>query len=281
VIKRILLVLVGLFIFLFVVNIAVSLHRGREAIGIIKINGIINDLSVKEWISVIEDARKDKRIKAIIVDINSPGGGVTSSFKLYLALKKIREDKPVVALLESVATSGGYLTACGANKIIAYPSTITGSIGVISENINVARALEKLGLKPFIIKSGRYKDTGSPFREQTEEDRKCLQIVVNDVFDEFINIISEGRNLSKKCVLKRADGSIWTGRKAKEMGFVDGIGGIEEAKQLAMKLSGLKKKPSFIYLNKKINFIKRILEEITYFPSFLGRFFYSSLYIQA
>lgn len=279
-VKRILLILAGLFILLFIINVAVSLHKGREIIGIIKINGIINDFSAEKWLSVIEDAQKNKRVKAVIIDINSPGGGVTSSLKLYLALKKLRQDKPVVALLESVAASGGYLVACGADKIIAYPSTVTGSIGVISENINVAQAMKKLGLKPFVVKSGKYKDVGSPFREQTEEDRKSLQIVVNSIFDEFVNIVSEGRNLSKKCVLKYADGSIWTGSNAKKTGFVDGTGGIEEAKKIAMKLSGLKKRPPFVCLNKRANFVKRIFEEVIHFPSFLNRIFYSSLYIQ-
>jgi protease-4 len=258
----------------------VSLHKGREIIGIIKINGIINDFSTEKWLSAIEDAQKNRRVKAVIIDINSPGGGVTSSLKLYLALKKLRQDKPVVALLESVAASGGYLVACGADKIIAYPSTVTGSIGVISENINVAQAMKKLGLKPFVVKSGKYKDVGSPFREQTEEDKKSLQVVVNSIFDEFVNIVSEGRNLSKKCVLKYADGSIWTGSSAKKTGFVDGIGGVEEAKKLAMKLSGLKKKPPFVCLNKRANFVKRIFEEVVHFSSFLNRIFYPSLYIQ-
>jgi len=280
-VKRILLILTGLFIFLFIINVAVSLYKGGKIVGIIKIDGVIDDSSTERWLSVIEDAQKDKRVKAVIVDINSPGGGVTSSLKLYLALKKLRQDKPVVALLESVAASGGYLVACGADKIIAYPSTITGSIGVISGNINVAQAMKKLGLKPFIVKSGKYKDVGSPFREQTEEDRKSLQVVVNSIFDEFVNIVSESRNLNKKYVLKYADGSIWTGTGAREMGFVDGTGGIEEAKKTAVKLSGLKRKPSFVYLNKKINFIERILESVVHLPSFFDQFFHSSLYIQA
>ncbi|MBI4773138.1 MAG: signal peptide peptidase SppA [Deltaproteobacteria bacterium] len=154
--------------------------------------------------------------------------------------------KPVVAFLGNVAASGGYYIAAGANKIVASPGTITGSIGVVIQLSNVQQLFEKLGLDLFSIKAGKYKDMGSPYRDMTEDERKLLQNVIDDVHEQFIADVAKGRDLSEGQVRDIADGRIMTGSQAKELGLVDETGNFEDAMRIAKSLAGIHGKVAIV-----------------------------------
>ncbi len=195
---------------------------------------------------------KEKSVKAIVFRIDSPGGGVAASQEIYQAVKKVRaKGKPVIASMGSVAASGGYYVACGADTIMANPATTTGSIGVIAEIPNVTGLLNKIGIKFEVIKSGRFKDTGSPYRNMTAADRRYLQSAIDDFFDQFVNVVVQERKLPRKKVLKLADGRVFTGRQAKENGLVDLLGDYEDAISLAAELGGIQGKPKIVKLYRR------------------------------
>lgn len=190
---------------------------------------------------------EQKSIKAIVLRIESPGGTVASAQEIYNAVRRIRKDgKPVVVSMGDVAASGGYYVACGADTIMANPGTTTGSIGVVAEFPSVEGLLEKIGVQIHVIKSGDLKDTGSPFRPMTDQDRAYLQSWVNDAYDQFVNVVVEERKLPKRKVLELADGRVFTGRQAKREGLVDLLGDYEDAVALAAKLGGIKGKPTVV-----------------------------------
>jgi len=195
---------------------------------------------------------KEKSVKAIVFRIDSPGGGVAASQEIYQAVKKVRaKGKRVIASMGSVAASGGYYVACGADTIMANPATTTGSIGVIAEIPNVTGLLNKIGIKFEVIKSGRFKDTGSPYRNMTAADRRYLQSAIDDFFDQFVNVVVQERKLPRKKVLKLADGRVFTGRQAKENGLVDLLGDFDDAINLAAKMGGIHGKPKIVKLYRR------------------------------
>ncbi len=180
---------------------------------------------------LLRRAARDPRIKALVVHIDSPGGSAAAAQEMFLAIRtfKDRTGRPVVAAMGDVAASGGYYVACAADKIYALPSTLTGSIGVIWQSVNVAQLLVNLGVKPETLKAGRYKDTGSFFRSLTPEERKLLQQMLNDVHEQFIADVAKGRRLPIDKVRAIADGRILTGRQAKALGLVDELGSLDDA----------------------------------------------------
>ena len=155
-------------------------------------------------------------VKAIVVRIDSPGGAVGPSQEIHGEIKRLREKKKVVASMGTIAASGGYYTAVAADKIVANPGTITGSIGVIVEFFNAEELLQKIGLKGYVVKSGKFKDVGSPLRKMEDEERKLLQAVIDDVNDQFIEAVAEGRNLKPEDVRAIADGRIFTGPRQRK-----------------------------------------------------------------
>ena len=190
---------------------------------------------------------EQKSVKAIVFRIDSPGGTVGSAQEIYEAVKRVRDSgKPVVVSMGDVAASGGYYAACGADTIMANPGTTTGSIGVIAEFPSIDGLLEKLGIKVNVVKSGRYKDTGSPYRPLTDEDKTYLQSWIDDAYEQFVEVVARERKLSKPKVLRLADGRVFTGRQAKETGLVDLLGTYEDAVNLAAKLAGIEGKPSVV-----------------------------------
>lgn len=191
--------------------------------------------------------RKRKDIKAIILRINSPGGSVASVQEIYQEIMAIRKEKKiVVASMGDVAASGGYYVAAAADKIVANPGTLTGSIGVIMEMGNFQELFKKIGVKLEVIKSGKYKDSGSPHRSLTQEERKIFQGVINDAYDQFVRAIMDGRNMDKKKVLSFANGRIFTGRQAFERGLVDKLGTKQDAIMFAAKLAGIEGEPRIV-----------------------------------
>ncbi len=187
----------------------------------------------------LQAARRDASVKAVLLRINSPGGSVTASDMLYEEIRRFRATgKPVVAMLMDLGTSGGYYVACACDEILAQRSTVTGSIGVIMQSVDVSGTLGKLGMVTEAIKSGPRKDAGSPFRPLEPEDRAMFQAVIDDLYARFVDVVAAGRpGLDRAAVLAVADGRIYTARQALEAGLIDGVttlpGAVEHLKQKA------------------------------------------------
>lgn len=222
---------------------------GEEKIAIVEIRGVI--LDPQPVIEKLIKFRKSPKVKAIILRIDSPGGAVGPSQEIYAEVKKVQREKKVLVSMGSVAASGGYYIACSADKILANPGTLTGSIGVIVESMNVEDLLKKLGLHSMVVKSGKHKDLGSPLRKMSAEERKIIQGVLDSVHEQFIRAVAEGRKMPVKKVRPLADGRIFSGEQAKELGLVDGLGSLEDTILLAAKMSGIRGEPEVIYPEKK------------------------------
>ena len=222
----------------------ISIPSG-DKIAIIEIDGVI--LDSKDTLDEIERVSKSDSVKGAIIRINSPGGGVAPSQEIYSELRKLSSKKPVVASLSSVAASGGYYIASAADKIVANSGTLTGSIGVIMDFSNVQGLFEKVGLKNNVIKSGRYKDIGSPHREMTVDERQLLQDVIDNVHDQFISAIVEGRKLDRKLVEKVADGRVFSGEQALDLQLVDKVGTIQDAIELTASMASIEGEPKVYY----------------------------------
>lgn len=220
-----------------------------EKVGIIEITGIITDS--KSVIQNLKRFREDNSIKAIVLRIDSPGGGVGPAQEIFREIRKTVGVKKIVASMGAVAASGGYYIAAGTDGIVANPGTITGSIGVIIRFANFEDLLSKIGLTPVVVKSGEYKDTGSPVRKMTKEEKKFLQNFVNQIHKQFIIAVAEGRNMDQSKVEPFADGRIFTGEEAKNLGLIDRIGNLEDAVEWAGRMAGIEGKISAVYAQKK------------------------------
>ena len=241
---------------------------GGEKVALIKIVGGIYDS--KPILSQLDKIEESKAVKAVVLRLETPGGAVAASQEIYRRLKYLRDEKgiPIVASMGNVAASGGYYVALGADTIIANPGTITGSIGVIASIFQYQRLFEKLGVSVETVKSGKFKDTGSPFRGMTGEEREYLQSLIDDTYDQFVHAVAEGRNLEVAEVELLADGRVYTGRQAKELGLIDLLGGLDEAVQIAGELGGISGKPQVVELAKKkltlLDILLGDLEEIIF-----------------
>lgn len=236
-----------------------------EKVGILEIKGIIKGSN--PTLNNLVKLAENKHIKAIVLRVDSPGGTVGPSQEICLEIMKIRKKKPIVASLGSIAASGGYYIASAANKIIASPGTITGSIGVKMEFINIQELLKKLGLEQEVIKSGAFKDIGSPIRRMSKEERVLIEKLIKDVHKQFVKAIANGRNLSLDKVQEIADGRIFTGEEAKKLGLVDKLGNFRDAITLAAQLGGIEGKPSTFYLKEKKPFLDMFFSDFLEFLS--------------
>jgi protease-4 len=222
---------------------------GGEKIAIIEIRGVI--LDPQPVVEKLVKLRKNEKVKAVVLRIDSPGGGVGPAQEIFAEVKKTRKEKKVLVSVGSVAASGGYYIACAADKIMANPGSITGSIGVIVESLNVEELLRKLGLRSMVVKSGKHKDLGSPLRPMTEEERNLLQGVLDSVHEQFIRAVAEGRNLPVEKVRELADGRIFSGDQARSLGLVDELGNLEDTLALAAQMAGIRGEPEILYPEKK------------------------------
>ncbi|WP_409270921.1 signal peptide peptidase SppA [Neobacillus sp. SCS-31] len=220
------------------------LEEGNEfkKIVVLDVNGTIQDTgeSTPLWgsqgynhhtfMKKLEDAGDDPNVKGIIIRVNSPGGGVVESAEIHDKIVSIqkKKKKPVYISMASMAASGGYYISAPADKIFASPETLTGSLGVIMQGINYEGLAKKYGVEFMTIKSGPYKDIMSPVRDMTEEEKKILQSMINNSYEGFIKVISEGRNMPIEQVKKIADGRVYDGRQAKELGLIDGFGYLDD-----------------------------------------------------
>ena len=216
----------------------------KEKVAIVNVEGPI--LQAKHTVDEIKDYVKDKSIKAIVLRVDSPGGGVVPSQEIYEEVRKAAAQKKVIVSMGSVAVSGGYYISAPASRIIANPGTITGSIGVIMEVPNIKGLMDKIGVKTEVIKSGKHKDIASVFREMGSEEKEIIQGVMNDVHEQFIKAVSDGRRIPIEDVRKIADGRIFSGNQAAKIGLVDEIGDLEYAIKTAAKMAGIKGEPEIV-----------------------------------
>jgi protease-4 len=232
----------------------VSLLKPKaNKVGLVRIRGAIFEsdarglfpTGVRAWTRQLHELGEKDDVKAILLDVSSPGGSVGAVQEVYAELQRIRKDKkkPIVTVMGDVAASGGYYLAAGTDKIVAHPGTITGSIGVIFETGNVEGLFGKLGLKMVPIKSGPHKDIGSPTRPMTPEERQILQALIDDAYQQFLGAVKEGRKLDDQKLKTLADGRIFSGRQAKDVGLIDELGDSHDALLLAAKLGGIKGEP--------------------------------------
>lgn len=254
----------------------VNIPIGKN-IAVIEINGAI--ISSKEIVNNIAAAERNDHIKGVVVRINSPGGGVAPSQEIYGELKKLGKKKPVVASMSSVAASGGYYVAVAAKKIVANPGTLTGSIGVIMEFSNIEGLLEKIGLKSFVVKSGKYKDVGSPNRPMTDKEKEYIQQLIDGVHLQFVSAVAEGRTMDIEAVKKIADGRILTGEQALELGLVDKLGNLSDSVSLVAEMAGIEGKPKPFVMEKEKGVLDYLLGRS--FVDMIGETFMAQLQYRA
>lgn len=227
------------------VSMSPEISSVEEGVGVVDLSGVITDS--QQVLDDLKYFRQAEEVKAIVLRVDSPGGGVGASQEIYHALLKTREVKPVVTSMGGIAASGGYYASAATNGIVANSGTITGSIGVIMGYTNFSRILDKIGLEAVVFKSGEMKDAGSPTREMTEKEREYLQQVVSSLHRQFVRDVATARGLEVKDVEVLADGRIYTGEEALSLGLVDRLGTMEDALSWAAELGGLKGEPEPIY----------------------------------
>jgi len=230
-----------------------------DKIAVVDIKGVIT--SSRGIVEQIERLKENNDVKAIILRINSPGGGVGPSQEIYREVLRAKEKKKIIASMESVAASGGYYVACASDIIVANPGTITGRIGVVMEFSNVEDLLKKIGLRSYVIKSGKHKDIGSPLRKMTSEEKAILQGVIDSVHNQFVRAVAEGRDMEERKVRQIADGRIFSGEQAKELGLVDRLGSLQDAIEIAAEMIGIEGKPVVIYPKKKLSFYELLFKK--------------------
>ena len=261
-----LLTLIGMVFFAAIYGL--GLFRGEnplnlgEKVGVIPIEGIIGNSG--EIIDQINEFADSNGIRAVVLRIDTPGGSVAPSQEIYQAVRELRKKKKVVVSMGSVAASGGYLIAVAADRIVANPGTITGSISAVMHYANVEELLKKVGIRSSAIKSGKFKDIGSPVREMTAEERSLIQGIVDDIYDQFVRTVSENRKIPLSKIVRLADGRVFTGRQAKELGLIDDLGGLQDAVLLAGRLSGMKGKPEIVHgMKKKTTLWRYLMQNMT------------------
>ncbi|MBN1140849.1 MAG: signal peptide peptidase SppA [Deltaproteobacteria bacterium] len=268
--KRPFLMALGVFgaIFLFFVALVFLLPMGgksgvafsrKEKVAVLELRGVIG--SSKKVNEDLIAFRDDPSVKAIVLRVDSPGGGVGASQEIYQELKKAAAVKPLVVSMGSVAASGGYYVAVPGQRIFANPGTITGSIGVLLEFVNLEELFGKIGFKVQIIKSGEHKDMGSPTRTLRPDEKKLLQEFIENVHSQFVRAVAENRPLSEEQVRALADGRIFSGEQALREGLIDELGNLQDAIDHAARLAGIVGKPKLVYPPK---------ETISWWDFFLG-----------
>jgi len=207
-----------------------------KTVAVVEVRGVISDAA--DTVEALDRLRQHDATVGVVLRVDSPGGAVAPSQEMYDAVWRLRARKPVVASLGNVAASGGYYVASAADVVVADPGTLTGSIGAIMEVHNVASLAEKLGVSETVVKSGRFKDVGQPLRPMTEEERVLLQRMVDDVLGQFVDAVARGRGMEAGRVRALADGRLYSGAQAREVGLVDELGGLADATRIVWARAG-------------------------------------------
>jgi len=230
-------------------------------IGIVEINGMI--LSSKKIIQDIKIFRDDDEIKAIILRIDSPGGGIGPSQEIYREIMKTKMDKKIITSMGSVAASGGYYIASATDKIVANPGTLTGSIGVIMEYANLMEIAKKIGISPVVIKSGEFKDMGSPLRDLKDSEKKIFQALVDELHLQFVNDAATARGIDVQTMATLADGRVYTGQKALKLKLIDRLGNLDDAVRWAGEMANIKGELKPVYPKEdNITFIRKLADTL-------------------
>lgn len=232
-----------------------------ERIGVVEIEGVIAD--GKDVMEDIVKFKEDEGMRGVIVRINSPGGSVGPSQEIFQELKKLAAKKKVYVSAGSVCASGGYYVASAAEKIYANPSTITGSIGVIMEQVVAEELLKKIGIQPNTIKAGKFKDVGSPFRKMEDSERAYFQQIVDGIHEQFIQDVATARKMPVDTVKRLSDGRIYTGSQAKELGLIDGIGTFYDVVDNLKNALGIKGKPVLVHGKRPFSLLKLLVSSVT------------------
>ncbi|MDZ7760571.1 MAG: signal peptide peptidase SppA [Desulfovermiculus sp.] len=213
-------------------------------VGIVHIQGtILDSRPTTDWIHRLDE---DESVQAILLRIDSPGGVVAPSQEIYAAIRRLAQNKPVIASMGAVAASGGYYIACAADQIVANPGTITGSIGVKAQLMSIEDLLQRLGIKDRTVTSGRLKDAGSPTQAMSQEERAYFQKLVDDLHEQFVLAVAQGRNMQVEKVRELADGRAYTGQQAKKSGLVDSLGGMQSALDRLRDMAGITGRVTYV-----------------------------------
>jgi protease-4 len=263
--KKFFVVLLGLFILFIVYSIGVrSSSSGgkfsfitKEKVAVLTIEDVILDSD--KYLESLNKIRKNNSVKAIVVRINSPGGAVGPSQEIFSELLSIKDKFPVVASMGAVAASGGYYIACAADTIYANPGTITGSIGVIAQFLSYKDLLEWAKIDVEVIKSGKFKDVGSPFRTMNEEDKRYFQQLIDNVFNQFKTTVSITRGINENDLTTIADGRIFSGEQAQDLNLIDELGNLNDAIAYAAKQGGIEGDPELIHYPEKKSLLQELL----------------------
>lgn len=259
-------IIIGAILFLFLLTIVsvtiASRLTTQRSIALVEVNKEISES--RGVIKNLEKVRRNPLIRGVVIYLNTPGGAVVPCQEIVDEIDRLQDEgKTIVASLGTIAASGGYYIASTTDRIVANPGTITGSIGVIMQLPSVEELTKKIGIKMRVIKSKKYKDIASPFRKMEKDERELLQDVVSDVYDQFVDEVVKSRGIERDSVIKIADGRIFSGKKAKELGLVDTLGSLEDAIMIAGELAGIKGKPRVIELKeRKIPLIFRLFSSI-------------------
>ena len=231
----------------------------RPTVAIVQLRGMIGGgARLSSTVDLLHDIAEDHGIRAVLLDIDSPGGSASASDAIRAAVLRVRERKPVLAYVRNLGASGAYLVCCSATTVMAMPTALVGSIGVISVRPQLAELMERTGIKLSVNKAGRLKDLGAFWREQTDEEQEVEQRLIDEYYDHFVNTIVAARGLSRERVLEIATGEVFTGLRSMEIGLVDKQGDWDDARQHASEMGGLPE-PRTVYRHPHRSVMERVL----------------------
>jgi len=276
--KKIFLVFLGLLLLFIAYNIGTrSSSSGgkfsfssKDKVAVLTIQDVILDSD--KYLESLNKIRKNNSVKAIVVRINSPGGAVGPSQEIYSELENIKDKFPIVASMGAVAASGGYYIACAADTIYANPGTITGSIGVIAQFLSYKDLLNWAKIDVEVIKSGKFKDVGSPFRTMNEEDKEYFQQLIDNVYDQFKTTVAVTRDLNKDELDSIADGKVFSGEQAQNLNLIDELGNLNDAIAFAAEQGGIEGDPELIHYPEKKSALQELLSTKLNFTSRISNF---------
>ena len=236
----------------------------REKVGYVEVKGTLTEDSQKKVLEWLDKLGETGGLRGVLVKVNSPGGSAAVSYEIYRKIKKLKEKGlKIVVYISEIGASGGYFVSCAGDYIIANPTSIVGSIGVITIVPDITKLLDKLGVKIKIVKKGKYKDIVNPLSPMTPEQEKYLDNLLNDVYEQFMKIVAESRNMSIDKVKDLGEGKIYTGRQAYKLGLVDTIGSFSDAVKKLKELNNIKKPILWLKMKEKKSLLKKLLEDFS------------------
>ena len=231
----------------------------RPSTAVVQLRGVIGGgTRLASMVDVLQSVSEDNAVRALLLDIDSPGGSASASDAIRLAVKRVQERKPVLAFVRNIGASGAYLICCAATRVMAMPTSLVGSIGVISVRPQLSDLLERTGIKLSVKKAGRLKDLGAFWREQTDEEQQVEQRLIDEYYDHFVDVIVAARGLPREQVLEFATGEVFSGQRSLQMNLVDEIGDWHDAQRVVSQLGGLRE-PRVVYRQPKRTFAERLL----------------------